>query len=196
MDTNDIEATIIQNQSPGVFDVLSFVEQTAYPTEDVVVFQDVKSADLYIELVNKRNALDGSDSSTGEETETQKALTEEIHELGEKIKNSSMIFHLRGMPPGIVDDILKAPDPENDTTALERERENELVANTIIGVSNHKGDKDSRVWTGEEVAKLRRFLKEGEYGKLATGVSKVNFNAAIFDQATDAGFSGRSSDVA
>lgn len=43
--------------------------------------------------------------------------------------------------------------------------------------------------------RLKRYLKEGEYGKLVQGVIDVNFNASVFDQATDAGFLGGSSDM-
>jgi len=181
-------ATAIETaQAPGVFDVLAFVEETAYPTETVVVFQDVKSAQEYVKLVNERFEKDKNKEDTTE-------LDAQIAELGEKISKSSLIFELRGMPPGVVDNILNVPEGE-DPALREKERDNDLIAKSIVQVRNADGAVDPRVWDSNAVSKLRVFLKEGEFGKLIAGVSSVNFNAMVFDQATDAGFSGRGTDV-
>lgn len=177
---NTIEA-VETAQAPGAFDVLAFVEGTAYPTTEVVIMQDVKSAAEYIKLVAKQ-----ADASE----EVDDKLAEKLAELSEKLTASALVFDLRGMPPGRVENILKAPASGEDTPEKERDREHELVARTIIGVRNSKGERDGRVWQGEDVAKLREFVKEGEFGKLLTGVGEVNFNAMVFEEATDAGFSG------
>ena len=170
-------------QAPDTFDVLSFIEATAYPTETVTVYTDAKSATALLALNEKRKTGDAWDTSNDEE---MAALTE-------KVKNSVLVFDLRGMPPGIVRDIYDVTE-ELDKDAQEL-AEAKLVASSIVRVSNVHGTVDSRVWDAEAVTKLKRFLKEAEFGKLVNGVINVNFNASVFDQATDAGFLGGSSDM-
>lgn len=199
---------IDQAQSRGSFDVLAFIEETAYPTEKVVVFQDVASATEYVRLNDERAAKEialakrkqpGEIPTIPEEPiveENTSELDAKIEELGEKIRKSSIVFELRGMAPGVLNDMLMAEDPDNDNDKAAQKREDNVLAATIVGVENHEGIKDTRVWDAESINALRRNLKEGEFGKLVTAVARVNFNAAVFDQATDAGFSGRGSDLA
>jgi len=195
MDTATTD-TITQAQSPEVFDVLSFLEDTAYPTQKVTVFREVSAAKEYKRLVEERALSElpnaPSDTSSMNTDERDKL----IEELGEKIASSAIIFELRGMPPGIVNDILMPPKDAEDVHAGADERDDELIARSIVKVTNYKGVEDNRHWKREDISRLRRVLVEGEFQKLINGVAEVNFNAAVFDQATDAGFPGRSIDVA
>lgn len=175
-------------QAPDTFDVLSFVEHTAYPTSEVKVYTDAKGATELTRLANERKA---------KELLTKEATTEldgEIAALEAAITKSALTFKLQGLPPGMVRDLYNVPDDADNKTVLEAE--NDLIAHTIIGVVNSEGVRDARVWDADGVGKLRHFLKEGEFGKLINGVVEVNFNASVFDQATDAGFLGGSSDLA
>jgi hypothetical protein len=169
--------TVVEN--PAEIDVLSFLDGAEYPTREVVVFTDVKSADEYVRL-NGRDDLD----SDGEA---------ELAELQAKVRKSAIIFHLRGMAPGIVNDLYtKNGDDEPET-----EKENRLVASTVYKVTNGDGAEDKHAFTEDSVIKLRRYLKEGEFGKLIKGVIEVNFDANLFDRAVDAGFSsGRTESAA
>lgn len=188
MDTTAIETA----QAPGTFDVLSFVEATAYPTETVVVFQNADAADKYVKLVNERTELDAVEKKTPAQKKEVESLTVRIDELGQTIRDSSIIFDLQGMPPGVVQEILKRHEAEED----DPNSDNELIAKSIKVVRNATGAVDPRTWTEDDVRKLRTHLKEGEFGKLVSAVGSVNFNAMVFDQATDAGFSGRRANVA
>lgn len=178
---NNVQEAVQTAQAPGTFDVLSFVEGTAYPTDQAVLFQDVKSAAEFLEIQKK--IADAQDSDTVNELEA------EAEALTKKISDSALIFNVRGMPPGIVSELLTPKDAENNTPEAEQQREHAVVARSITSVQNAKGEVDSRNWTPEDVTKLRKFVKEGEFGKLLAAVGKVNFNAAVFDEATDAGFS-------
>jgi replicative DNA helicase len=180
---------ITQAQAPDVFDVLSFIEGTAYPTESVKVYTDVRSADELLKANAKRLEMD-------EATETQDytEIDAKIADLTEKVRKSVIVFELRGMPPGIVQEIYNVSETTDDEA--QRTAENKLIASTIVSVSNIDGAKDSRLWDEDAVEKFRRFLKEGEFAKLVKGVVNVNFNAAVFDQAVDAGFLGGGSDLA
>lgn len=175
-------------QAPDTFDVLSFIESTAYPTETVTVYTDAKSATDLLALNAKRKAHE-----LGPESYDPTMYDAEIEALTEKVKKSILTFELRGMPPGVVRDLYTVED-DNDIAAQENAQA-KLIASTIVSVKNADGVADSRLWDAEAVKKLQRFLKEAEFGKLVKGVIDVNFNASVFDQATDAGFLGGSSDV-
>ena len=146
-DTNPVEAA----QQPGTFDVLSFLEQVAYPTEKVVLFTDAASAEEYIKLNKQR--LEREDAVDPDND----PLTVKIEELGEKIRKSSLIFNLRGMPPGMVRDVLDNEGTE-DFPVTEQDRDNKLIAMTIERVTDQNNNVDPRVWDQETVAKLRRYL--------------------------------------
>lgn len=188
----DLNATIDQAQTPGTFNVLSFVEGTAYPTSEVVVYQDAQSATELLRLNNKRKELEANAVSADEKIDTTD-IDAEIEALSEKVKNSAIIFELRGLPPGIVQELYN-PNEEDEEKSLSAM--DSLIAKTIVAARNASGARDAHLFTEEEVATLRRFLKEGEFGKLIKGVVDVNFNAVVFDQATDAGFLSRSTDLA
>lgn len=185
MSTEDV---IAQAQAPGAFDVLSFLEGTAYPTESVTVYTDARSATDLLKANQRR--LDGDIN----DSETDEKLTAQIAELTEKVKKSALTFELRGLPPGLVQELYNIGENADEATMLDAE--NKLIAATIVSVSNIDGVRDARVWDEQAVKAFRRYLKEGEFGKLVKGVVDVNFNAAVFDEATDAGFLGGSSDVA
>lgn len=180
------EQIVDEAQAPGEFDVLAFLEDTAYPVEKVTVFRDLTAAKEYKRLVDLRGEADVEGKQNGE-------YDEEIGRLGQRITDSAMIFELRGMPPGIVNELIGG---DNDTPEDAENKDNALVAKSIVSVTNSKGDKDSHMWTTEQVAQLRSRMIEGEFSKLIAGVASVNFNGAVFDQATDAGFSGRRTDLA
>lgn len=188
--------TVETAQSKGTFDLLSFVKDTAYPTKDVVVYQDAEAADKYVVLVEQRLEFDKNKNTV----ESDK-LTEEIDKLGKRIADSAITFKLRGLPPTIANEIVSKnkfedDDASEDAVAARVRSDNELIARTIIAVTNASGESDSRVLHGDDIAVLRGYLKEGEFKKIVQGVINVNFNAAVFDRATDAGFSSGSFNLA
>lgn len=159
-------------ENPAEIDVLSFLDGAEYPTREVVVFTDVKSADEYVRL----NGADELDA----------AAEAELTALETKVRASAIIFHLRGMAPGVVNELYT----KNGDEEPEAEKESRLVKATVYKVTNFEGVEDKHEFTEESVNKLRRYLKEGEFGKLVKGVIEVNFDANLFDRAVDAGFSG------
>lgn len=180
-----METTATDNAtSPEVFDVLSFVEQTAYPTEFVTLFTDVVAAREYAET--KKAFSDAEDSDTAKKAE------DKLTELEEKLKTSSLTFKLRGFPPGIVNALIEAHSTEENPTGADAH----VIAKAIISVTAGNGNVDAHTWTPEEVVRLKNNIAEGQYLKLLGGVANVVFNSAVFDQVTDAGFSGGSTDVA
>lgn len=200
MDTVNIDA-VTAAQGEDTFDLLSFVQGTAYPVTEVVVFTDAKSAAEYLKVVEKRQKLEERQLVSDEKIDTDE-FDARIDELSTKLHESALIFKMRGLPPGILEDLNtkhfpegeddKSPDFEKIATA----RDDELISLTVTEITNAKGIKDTKPFTPESVATLRRFLKAGEFGKIVSAVIEVNFNARLFDRLTDAGFSGGSADVA
>lgn len=172
--------------NPGVVDVLALLEGSEYPTREVVIFTDPKAGDEYVRLVQERTKLE--DALDTDNSKDQAELTYRIEALGNKLRESSLIFSLRGMAPGIVQELYKSVT--DDDAEAEREAEHKMIGLTITGVKNGQGAEDKRVWDAEAIGTLRRYLKEGEFGKLVKGVVEVNFDANLFDRAVDAGFSG------
>lgn len=174
---------ITNAQAPDTFDILSFVEGSAYPTLDVTVHTDAQAGAELVRLNKER--IDQADPTP--------ELDERVTALIERIKASALTFTLQGMAPGTVRELYSVEDDATDEEALKAE--NGLIASTIKYVTRADGARDNRVWDADAVAKLRIFLKEAEVGKLVKGMIDVNFNAAVFDDATDAGFLGGSADV-
>ena len=185
-ETTNTEEIIDKAHAEGAFDVLSFIGGTAYPTSRVVLFSDVVSAKKLKEISTTRIQYE---IDNGEPLVDEK-LDAEIATLTEAVRKSSLIVELRGMPPGIVRDIV-----ESEKDDVPDFVDNEIVAKTIVRVSNHEGVSDDRLWDYDAVRELRRFLNEGEVSKLLNAVMEVNFNSAVFDEATDAGFLSRSANL-
>lgn len=180
---------VTQAQSQETFDVLSFIEGTAYPVETVTIYTDALSADQLLKANQERLELDDRPEAID-----YTDIDSRIEELTEKVKKSALKFSLRGLPPGLVQEIYNISEDASDSEA--RAAENKLIASTIVSVENATGAKDSRLWDEDAVEAFRKYLKEGEFAKVVKSVVNVNFNAAVFDQATDAGFLSRGSDVA
>lgn len=178
--------------NPGAVDVLALLEGSEYPSREVVLFTDPKSGDEYVKLVTRRNELDlrataDAEGNSEDVSAEQAELTAQIEQVGNKLRKSSLIFTLRGMAPGIVQDMYAGV--EDGDAEAERAAEHKLIAHTIVGVKTGEGATDNQVWDAEKIGTLRKFLKEGEFGKLIKGVVEVNFDANLFDKAVDAGFS-------
>lgn len=174
-------------QAPTTFDVLSFVEGTAYPTDTVEIYTNASAAERLVRLNAER--LDNDKNGV-----TDLTIDDKIAECIADVEASKLTFELRGLPPGITQEIFSVEDdtPDEEVTA----KEDNLIASTIVRVVNASGSVDERLWKGEDVTRIRRFVKQGEFRRLATAVARVNFNAAVFDEATDAGFLGRGANLA
>lgn len=187
----DVATTIENGQKPENFDVFAFLNETVYPTEDVTVHRDVVSARRYVELSAKYKeaeaALPRTDDGQVKPTEEMLDWYDEREALVEKINATAMTFTLRGLAPYEVEAIVGDEAPEGDYPFYQ---DHVLIARSIVSVKDAQGNVDSRTWTDADISKLRGLLTAGEFGKLIAGAANVNFTAAVFNQATDAGFPG------
>lgn len=183
-------------QSQDEFDVLSFVSGTAYPTASVQLYTDVAAVKELLKYNQERlDAEVKNATAEGDVSIDIKPLDERVEKLTQRVQETAITFNLRGMPPGIVEEIYPASD-EDVSDEEEQNRTNKLIAHTIQSVVSATGAMDSRVWDVDAVTTLRKNIQGGEFVKLVKAVTSVNFNALVFDKATDAGFLGGSTDVA
>lgn len=172
------------------FDIFAMLEGTPLPVEEVTIFVDTAAALEYSKLVAERQA----DEDKGIVEDDERSAR--IAELQDRLRKSALVFAVRGIAPGIVNEIL-APNGETTTDVNElKKRDNELIARSIVSVKNHAGATDPRIWDAEQVDKFRTLMNEGEFGRLVAKIAEVNFTAAAFDSAADAGFPRGRVDVA
>jgi hypothetical protein len=184
-------------QEIGTFDVLDFINNIAYPQQTTVIYTDAQGAQNYIKLVEERFKLEALRPKRVETTKKIAELSENIEAIGDRISRSAIIFKLMGLSPHEVEEIIKpASETEDDESDVTQAKENVLMARSIVSISNHAGVTDTKAITADTIAAFRKRLKQGEFSKLVRDIADVNFNAVLFDRATDAGFSGRGSDLA
>ena len=205
-------------KSPGVFDLNKFLSDTSYPVQDVTVHGDgyavnekLKVMERIIELQEQIKSAEtiakAKQRTLGEEVPVDPKLTEALAELEVKITEwdavidaSAITFTLQGMPPEIVEQISAKYfiDPKRDYTNSEEEnnRDYEIMARTVIKITDFQGNVSTSVYAPEDMAALRKRLLEGEYNKLVQGVSRVTLNGALFEIAADASFLSRRTNVA
>jgi hypothetical protein len=209
-------------KAPGVFSLDKFLVNVAYPKETIKVHTDAYGVNELLKLRAERDQLEAKVAAAMKAKKDQKrtsrtvggddpmdtsdieaeleTLQVKIDEWIEKIDGSELTFELQGMPPKIVDTITKKHfvDPKADytNTTEEEERDYELIGKSIICVTNAEGDEDRTPFDTDRVKELRGKLLTEEYHKIVAGVAHVNLNGALFDQATDASFLGRRTDVA
>lgn len=192
--------------APTSFKLDDFLSGIAYPVEQVTIHLDAFAANEKLKAVRfldelelkyakqlkdaekKERTIGEVDEITSEDLET---ANNAVIEWNEKLENTSIIFHLRGMAPEIVEEITSnyfiTPEDQEDPQK-NRDRDNELIAKSIIKVTNNAGAADEHVFTAEEVERYRGKLLEGEFLKLVQAVAQVNLNGALFNQAVDAPF--------
>jgi len=192
--------------APTSFKLDDFLGGIAYPVEQVVIHLDAYAANEKLKAVKFLDELEAKyakqlkDSDKQERTigevdeitaEDLDAANNAIAEWNDKLEATSITFYLRGMAPSIVEEISKqyfvTPEDENDPQK-NRDRDNELIAKSIIKAVNSAGGVDEHVFTAAEVEGYRGKLLEGEFLKLVQAVAQVNLNGALFNQAVDAPF--------
>lgn len=186
----DVEEAVEAAQEKGTFSVLAAAKGIAYPKEEVVLFQDVKSA-------YEIGILERSMESLGkDDTEMINRVDEEILELKKKVRASALTFHLTGLAPGVIEDI------QTEIWGMYPKTEDEGKSNLLINMSyiaasiqkvvDADDNEDVHLWTRDEVTDLRRTLPDESFDKLGEKVAELSFVGAYFDQATDADFLSKS----
>lgn len=198
----NVEEAIAEATDLDTFDVFEFLEGANTPQNTVTVYTDadaaLKVAHFLVEEKerNERSKQIDQYSLTEElDDEAEQLSEEELTALTERLKASALTFELKGLAPAARKALEKHLQATTDYSATDespeydRALDGELVARSIVGVTNARGKKSSTKWTAENVLKLTDTLYESESAKLFRGVGEINYVGAIFDRAVTADFS-------
>lgn len=172
----------------GTFNVLDAARGRGYPTDTVTVFTAVDSA---FEAKKIQVAL-------GDETDPDKVaeLESRLATLVDEIKASALVFHLRGLNPGVIETIraegaakFGGEEPLEDGDESEHNALS-IVAASLVKVVDAEGNEDARdTWTFADVKELFGVLPEPETEKIYAVANELSFASAVFDEVVGPDFS-------
>lgn len=192
------ENTNLENAlQKGTFNVLDAVKGRGYPTDKVTLYTAFDAEYEARSIEAKLEALSGK-KATKEVTAQRTELQSSLDACLQRIKDSALTFHLRGVSPSVHEALAREGDAhlaneENESITTDEQR-NEFVNNAVIAahivkVVNAEGAEDTEEWTGEKVAQIREIIPDGEMLKLLTKVAELSFEAAAFDKVVGPDFS-------
>lgn len=191
------ENTNLENAlQKGTFNVLEAAKGRGYPTDKVTLYTAFDAEYEARAIEAKLSALEGKKASkevTAQRTELQSSLDACL----QRIKDSALVFHLRGVSPNVHEALTKEADAhladESNEEVTDDDSRNEFVndatiAAHIVKVTNAEGAEDAE-WSREKVAALRDVIPDGELLKLLEKVYELSFEAAAFDKVVGPDFS-------
>jgi hypothetical protein len=156
-------------------------------------------------------AGDGTEAPGYQAAADEAAILEgEVAEAVERLRESVLTFHVRGLAPAqwrLIDSkqrkAIKPPARKNFPNTEEGEEayevavhernllrthaiNNDLIASAIVKVvRKHDGAEDTHTWTQEEVADINDFYLESEYNKIKDLVNQLTFANNLFSIAVE-----------
>jgi hypothetical protein len=200
INTEEINNTVVaEATSREKFDVISFFSGAALPTEQVVIYRDIEAAYELNKIYEaeeqaakaKKKNKQVDDLSIADSDNAHEA---KIAEYRERLNNSAVTFHLRGLAPAAQSAIEKSLRAKFE---FKQGSENEeyhaeffgtLIAKTIQYITNAQGARDDSTWDRARVDELAANLPAADFGKLSEGVIKVTYAGNAIDQAVNADF--------
>lgn len=169
-------------QSPNKFNLSEVIKGRGYPEDKVEVYLDVESAYKLDKLNDKLILL-----TTEEETAPVEA---EAKELADKILESKLTFHMRGIPQSVVEAIERKSkvNKSGQDDEVVMEYFSRIIAASIIKVEDAQGNIDDHQFTHEEVSELRGSFPSESWTALLSAVQKLTLASGYFQGLTDAGF--------
>lgn len=205
-------------KAPETFDLSSVLTGVTRPKDEITVYTDGERAHQLEEVLAAISSLSREQATlpaTGGITGNPRAdeIEGELKELEEvsallidQIRESSLTFHLRGLPPKqtrlIVKSWEKKIKPEKDATADEAEEvldvRNKKINAELIAKSTYKVVRNGAVSTGavpiEFVENLEDEITGGEYNRLVQMANSLTVGHGLFNNmiAADADFLSKS----
>lgn len=174
-------------QKRGRFVLADVVKGRGFPEKSVDIYLDANSA-YELEQVN-----DEMKSVT--DPEAYAKLEARAAELTEKIVNSRLTFHMRGVSQRSVEYVTEQADKLYPDDADGNENPDwikyylcALVAKNIVKVTDPEGNEDSKEFTAEEIMDLRGSLPIDAWQTLIDTMQKLTLAGSYFEAVTDAGF--------
>lgn len=174
------------------FDLFGFLDGRAYPEDDVVVYTDEQSAYEVGENNQKiediRISLKNTGITDAERKRREKSIKdlEKANEgLGEKIKSTRLVFHMRGLPPEIINELSEKHNDSMDGTL-------EIMGAMIQWVTDAEGRRDSRLYDLDAVKALRGKIPPSSFLKMIEKTNSLLMASLAFNEMTDEGFLAKS----
>lgn len=189
----DTIALVKEAHSKGVFNLSEVIKGRGYPSKDATIYLDADAAFRLAEIDNELN------NYITEEIRVK--LEAEAAILAEKVKDSALVFTMRGVSQKIVEDIIKKatekyPNREDaeseDSQMWLRYYIASLIAANLIRVTTADGNVDERVFTAEDMLEIRETVTQDSWNVLVETMQRLTLASGYFDQLTDAGFLPRS----
>lgn len=188
--TEEVLKLVEKAQAKGVFDITEFAKGRAYPEDSVTAYLDVQAA---YELNKLNEQMRSADAKQLEKLEKQ------AKELADKVVQSKVVFHMRGVNQAQIEKITVACDEKYPakTDAFGqvvnspdwiREWTAALIASNLVKIENSNGEIDEREFTSEEVITLRHHLPKEVWDLLVEKMQQLTLAGAYFQGLTDAGF--------
>lgn len=161
------------------FSIIEAAAGRSYPNKDVVIYLDHEAA-YQASLLETKIAYERDSSKVD-------ALDEEIAAFREKVIASELTLHMRGTSRGVRRQIAKrAKKVDEDDRAEYLTHEN--VAAHLIRVTDHEGNVDEHLFTGEEIETLFDTIPDESVTKIINAMNELTFEALYFDNAVSADF--------
>ena len=174
----------------GTFDLIATIKGSNYPTKDVTIATDLRAMHLRDLLEKELNGL----TDYSKDAEKVAELEARVAELEQVIKDSSLTFHLEGLPPHIVEETEDEVDAEVKAGKVAEEDRNvrlsdAFMAKHIKGVTRvSDGAKDTKVFEAEDIKAFRQFVPFEAWKKIRLAMDELTLAAAYFDAAVSADF--------
>jgi hypothetical protein len=177
-------------QKPGVFNLADAIKGRAFPEKEVTVYTDSGAAFELVQLEDEMNRIGSSDQKKYDELEAK------AQELAQKVKDSALVFTMRGVGQGIVENITQVADAtykggKNQSEATDewfRFYVTSLVAKNIVKVTDGQGNVDEREFSYEDILEVRNNLPADSWGLLVATMQQLTLASGFFKGLTDAGF--------
>lgn len=202
---------IAEATAPGVFSLADFLAGASYPEEVVTVYLNAYAVnelikanaeykDITDRFANKKPAVRTIAERDPELGLAQ--LNKKIADLNDQVAASALTFTFRGHSPEFVDELTERvmPTDAGQTYARygveEQLRDRELIVASLVSIVDANGNVSTDPFTEASVTALEKTLLPGEFQKIIVAVANANMNGQLFEQAVDAPFRSRRSDVA
>ena len=179
-------------QSKKVFDITKFAKGKIAPQDTVTGYLDIDSA-------YRLNAINEKMADAANDPELYAKLEVEAAELTDKILQSKVTFHMRGVNQSVIEEASKycnekfppkinAIGQEEPTADWFKNWTARLVAANLIKVVNADGAEDEREFTVEDVLEVRASVPTEVWDLIVEKMQQLSLANAYFKGLTDAGF--------
>lgn len=186
-EVNETLELVKEAQKQGTFNLSEVIKGRGYPHKSVTIYTDAEAAFNLIELEAKMLRAD-LDSEEYKQLETQATA------LATAVKDSRLVFHMRGVGQLVVE------EAENEANKahppIDGERSDDwykyymahLVASNIVKVEDASGNVDERIFTASDIEEFRNFLPIDSWAMLMATMQQLTLATGYFKGLTNADF--------